>query len=141
VTVSGTLSDCKRLSNRKDLLLVEESSTRPNQQLNQAKNPRSSAHQSPHRKPTKTDKSAITKNKQTDQPQTQKPQVLPKVFSNTSRSNLAQPQTPVTSAASLSAQNAAKTGSDRLRAPDSVASAQRQLYPLANSDVVKRLIS
>ena len=93
----------------------------------------------PPKKQQTTMKSTKQTNQQTASPQTQKPQVLPKVFSNTSKSNLAQPQTPVTSAASLSAQNAAKTGSDRLRAPDSVASVQRQLYPLANSDVVKRL--
>jgi hypothetical protein len=67
------------------------------------------------------------------------PQVLPKVFTSTARSNPAQPQTPVTSAASLSDQNSLKTRSDRLRAPDSVAGVQRQLDPLASSEVVKRL--
>ena len=98
-------------------------------------------------KPTKlpkkqqvTDKSAIAKNKQTDQPQTQKPQVLPKVFSNTAKSNLATPQTPVTSASSQTPQNAAKTRPERVtHDPNSVANIQRQLYPLAFSDVVKRL--
>jgi hypothetical protein len=70
---------------------------------------------------------------------TQKPQVLPKVFTSTVRSNPAQPQTPVTSASSLSDQNSLKTRSDRLRAPDSVAGVQRQFDPLASSEVVKRL--
>ena len=79
---------------------------------------------------------------QTVRPQTQIPQVLPKVFSNTSKSNLVAPQTPMTSASSLSAQSAAKTRSERQRHdPNSVANIQRQLYPLANSDVVKRLTS
>jgi hypothetical protein len=44
-----------------------------------------------------------------------KPQVLPKVFTSTARSNPAQPQSPVTSASSVSAQNSLKTRSDRLR--------------------------
>ena len=93
-------------------------------------------------KPSKTDKSAITKNKQTDQPQTQKPQVLPKVFSNTQKSNLAQPQTPVTSNSIKSPQSAAMTRSERLtHDPNSVANIQRQLYPLASSDVVKQMTS
>ena len=77
---------------------------------------------------------------QTVQPQTQKPQVLPKVFSSTAKSNLVAPQTPMTSASSLSAQSAAKTRSEHQQHnPNSVANIQRQLYPLANSDVVKRL--
>ena len=74
-------------------------------------------------------------------PQQQKPQVLPKVFTSTARSNPVQPQTPVTSAASLSDQNSLKIRSDRLRAPDSVASVQRQIDPLAHDEVVKRLTS
>jgi hypothetical protein len=70
-----------------------------------------------------------------------KPQVLPKVFTSTARSNPVQPQTPVTSASSLATQNSLKTRSDRLRAPDSVAGVQRQLDPLAYDEVVKRLTS
>jgi len=89
----------------------------------------------------KSDNSAIPAKQQNPKPQTQKQQVLPKVFSNTQKSNLATPQTPVTSATSISLQNAAKTGSDRLRAPDSVANTQRQLDPFATSDVVKRLVN
>jgi len=100
-------------------------------------------------KPTKlpkkqqaTKKSPEQTKQQTVQPQTQKPQVLPKVFSNTSKSNLATPQTQVTSASSLSPQSALKTRSERLsHDPNSVANIQRQLDPLASSDVVKRLTS
>ena len=95
----------------------------------------------PKKQPVPTNSTKQTK-QQTVQSQTQKQQVLPKVFSNTSKSNLAQPQTPVTSASSLSAQNAAKSRSElKQHDPNSVANIQRQLYPLANSDVVKRLTS
>ena len=69
------------------------------------------------------------------------PQFLPKVFTSTARSNPAQPQTPLTSASSVAAQNSLKIRSDRLRAPDTVAVVQRQLDPLASSEVVKRLTS
>ena len=93
----------------------------------------------PKKTVSKTDAKKDADAKQKSASQTQKPQVLPNVFTSTARSNPAQPQTPVTSASSLSAQNAAKTRSDRLRAPDTVASVQRQLDPLASSDVVKRL--
>jgi len=100
-------------------------------------------------KPTKlpkkqqvTDNSAIPTKQQKSASQTQKQQVLPKVFSSTTKSNLATPQSPVTSASSLSAQSAANTRSERLtHDPNSVANIQRQLYPLANNDVVKRLTS
>jgi hypothetical protein len=89
-----------------------------------------------------SDKSAIPTKQQMSRSQTQKQQVLPKVFSNTAKSSLAQPQTPTTSAASLSAQSAAKTRSERLsHDPNSVANIQRQLDPLASSDVIKRLTS
>ena len=94
----------------------------------------------PPKKQQVTAKSPKQTKQQTASPQPQKPQVLPKVFSNTSKSNLAAPQTPVTSAASLSPQNAAKARSERVtHDPNSVANIQRQLYPLASSDVVKRL--
>ena len=89
-----------------------------------------------------TDKSAIPTKQQKSLSQTQKPQVLPKVFSNTQKSNLATPQQQTTSAASQISQSAAKTRSERLtHDPNSVANIQRQLYPLASSDVVKRLTS
>ncbi len=91
--------------------------------------------------PKKTDSKSDAEAKQKSAPLTQKPQVLPKVFTSTARSNPVQPQTPVTSASSLSAQNSLKTRSDRLRAPDTVAGVQRQLDPLASSEVVKRLTS
>ena len=87
-----------------------------------------------------TDKSAIPTKQQKSSSQTQKPQVLPKVFTNTTRSTLAQPQTPTTSNSIHSPQSAAMTRSERLtHDPNSVANIQRQLYPLASSDVVKRL--
>jgi hypothetical protein len=88
---------------------------------------------------SKTDATKDAEAKQKSASQTQKPQVLPNVFTSTARSNPAQPQSPVTSASSLSDQNSLKTRSDRLRAPDTVAGVQRQLDPLASSDVVKRL--
>ena len=94
-------------------------------------------------KPPKKQQATLKPPKQpTASPQTQKPQVLPKVFSSTTKSNLVAPQTPVTSATSLSTQNAAKTRSERVtHDPNSVANIQRQLDPLASSDVVKRLTS
>ena len=109
------------------------------------KKPKSVATPKPSKQPKKqqvTDKSFIPAKQQNPKSQTQKQQVLPKVFSNIQKSNLATPQTPVTSASSLSAQNAAKTHSERvIHDPNSVANIQRQLYPLASSDVVKRLTS
>jgi len=90
----------------------------------------------------KSDKSAIPTKQQKPASQTQKLQVLPKVFSNTTKSNLAQPQTPMTSNSSQSSQRAAMTRNERLtHDPNSVANIQRQLDPLASSDVVKRLTS
>ena len=95
----------------------------------------------PKKTDSKTDARTDAEAKQKSAAQTQKPQVLPNVFASTARSNPAQPQSPVTSASSLSDQNSLKTRSDRLRAPDTVAGVQRQLDPLAFSDVVKRLTS
>ena len=89
-----------------------------------------------------TDKSVTPTKQKKSAPQTQKHQVLPKVFTSTTKSNLVAPQTPVTSATSLSTQNAAKTRPERQQHdPNSVANIQRQIYPLANSDVIKRLTS
>ena len=109
------------------------------------KKPKHVAAPKPSKQPKKQqviDKSAISTRQQKSAQQTQKPQVLPKVFTNTTRSNLAQPQTPVTSNSIKSPQNAAKTRSERLsHDPNSVANIQQQLYPLASSDVVKRLTS
>lgn len=107
------------------------------------KKPKTVTAPKPSKQPKKqqvTDKSAIPTKQQKSAPQTQKPQVLPKVFTSTAKSNLAQPQTPVTSNSSLSPQSLAKTRSERLsHDPNSVANIQRQLDPLASSDVVKRL--
>ena len=93
----------------------------------------------PKKTDSKTDSKTDAEAKQKSAAQAPKPQVLPNVFTSTARSNLVAPQSPVTSASSVSAQNSLKTRSDRLRAPDTVAGVQRQLDPLASSDVVKRL--
>ena len=70
----------------------------------------------------KSDKSAIATKQQKSVAQTQKPQVLPKVFSNTQKPNLATPQGSVTSNSIKSPQSAAKTRSERLsHDPNSVA--------------------
>ena len=107
------------------------------------KKPKSVAAPKPKKQPKsqpKSDKSAIAKKQQKSASQTQTPQVLPKVFSNTSKSNLAQPQTPMTSNSINSPQSAAKTRSERLsHDPNSVANIQRQLDPLAFDPTVKKL--
>ena len=109
------------------------------------KKPKTVAAPKPPKPPKKqqvTDKSAIPTKQQKPASQTQKLQLLPKVFSNTTKSNLAQPQTPVTSNSIKSPQSAAQTSSQRvIHDPNSVANIQRQLDPLASSDVVKRLTS
>jgi len=109
------------------------------------KKPRTVAAPKPKKQPKKqqvTDKSAISTKQQNPKPQTQKAQVLPKVFSNTTKSNLATPKTPVTSNSIHSPQSLAMISSERLtHDPNSVANIQQQLYPLASSDVVKRLTS
>ena len=109
------------------------------------KKPKTVAAPKPTKLPKKqqlTDKSAVLSKQQKSEPQTQKQQVLPKVFSNTSKSNLATPQTPVTSNSIKSPQSAIKTRSERVtHDPNSVANIQLQLDPLASSDVVKRLTS
>ena len=107
------------------------------------KKPKSVAAPKPPKQPKKqqvSDKSAIPTKQQKSAPQTQKPQVLPKVFSNTQKSNLATPQTPVTSNSIKSPPSAAKTRSERLtHDPNSVANIQRQLYPLAFDPAIKKL--
>ena len=109
------------------------------------KKPKSIAALKPSKPPKKqqvTDKSAIPTKQQKSRSQTQKAQVLPKVFTNTTRSNLDQSQQQTTSNSIKSPQSAAMTRSERLtHDPNSVANTQRQLYPLASSDVVKRLTS
>ena len=107
------------------------------------KKPKTVAAPKPSKQPKKqqvTDKSAIPTKHQKSASQTQKPQVLPKVFSNTTRSNLVQPQTPVTSNSIKSPQSAAKTRSERLtHDPNSVANIQRQLDPLAFDPTITKL--
>ena len=75
-------------------------------------------------------------------PQLVKPQVLPLVFKSTARTNSATPQQQSSTSQS---QTAADTLQKRLMRqkhdPNSVANTQRQLDPLAFSDVVKRLTS
>ena len=127
---------------RNDLQKTQKkSATRPKA----VKKPKSVAAPKPSKLPKKqqvTDKSAISTKQQNPKPQTQKPQVLPNVFSNTTKSNLATPQTPTTSNSIKSPQSLAKTRSERLsHDPNSVANIQRQLDPLASNDVVKRLTS
>ena len=70
-------------------------------------------------------------------PQSVKPQVLPQVFKSTARSNRATPQQQSTSSQSQTSANTLKQR--QKHDPDSVANTQRQLDPLAFSDVVKRL--
>jgi len=89
-----------------------------------------------------TDKSATLTKQQKSLSQTQKPQVLPKVFSNTQKSNLASPQTPVTSNSIKSPQSAATTRPERVpHDPNSAANIQRQLDPLAFDPTIKKLTS
>lgn len=116
-------------------------STKKSTQRKSVKKSKSAAAPKPKKLPKKqqvTTKSAQPPKQQKSPSQTQKPQPLPNVFSSTARSNLEAPQTQIDSAASLAAQ----TRSKRLQHdPNSVANIQRQLYPLANSGVVKRLTS
>jgi len=89
-----------------------------------------------------TDKSATLTKQQKSLSQTQKPQVLPKVFSNTTKSTLATPQTSVTSNSIKSPQSAAMTRSQRVtHDPNSAANIQRQLDPLAFDPTIKKLTS
>jgi len=89
-----------------------------------------------------TDKSTTSTKQQKSASQTQKPQVLLKVFSSATKSNLATPQQQASSAVSLSPQSAIKTRSERLtHDPNSVANIQRQLYPLAFDSTIKKLTS
>ena len=95
-------------------------------------------------KPTKPTK-PTTPTKQSKKqvpPQAVKPQVLPLVFKNTARSNPATPQQQSTSSQSQNSANTLQQREKRQKHdPDSVANTQRQLDPLASSDVVKRLTS
>ena len=69
-----------------------------------------------------------------------KPTKSPKQFKSTARSNPATPQHQSTSSQSQTSANTLhKRPMRQKHDPNSVASIQRQLYPLANNDVVKRL--
>ena len=104
------------------------------------KKPKSVAAPKPSKLPKSQPKSAIPTKQQKSAPQSQKQQVLPKVFSNTQKSNLATPQTPTTSNSINSPQSLAMTRSERLtHDPNSVANIQRQLYPLAFDPAIKKL--
>ena len=83
-------------------------------------------------KPTKQSKKRLP-------PQSVKPQVLPLVFKNSTRSNAATPQQQSTSSQSQTSANTLKLR--QKHDPDSVANTQRQLDPFATNDVVKRLTS
>jgi hypothetical protein len=73
-------------------------------------------------------------------PQLVKPQVLPLVFKNSTRSNRATPQQQSsTSQRQTSANTLQQRPMRQQHDPDSVANTQRQLDPFASSDVVKRL--
>ena len=83
-------------------------------------------------KPTKQSKKQVP-------PQAVKPQVLPLVFKNSTRSNRATPQQ---QSSTSQRQTSANTLQQRQKHdPDSVANTQRQLDPFATNDVVKRLTS
>ena len=87
---------------------------------------------------TKPSKSSKQSKKQLP-PQAVKPQVLPLVFKNSTRSNRATPQQQSTTSLS---QNSANTLQQRQKHdPNSVANTQRLLDPFATNDVVKRLTS
>ena len=133
-------ADSERTAKHRQSVATKKASPRKS-----TKKPQSVAAPKPSKQPKKqqvTTKSATATKHKRSAPQTQKPQVLPKVFSSTSKSNLATPQQQTTSASSQIPQNAAMTHSERLsHEPNSVANIQRQLYPLASSDVVKRLTS
>ena len=117
----------------------KKSATRPKT----VKKPKTVAAPKPTKQPKsqpKSDNSATPTKQQQSLSQTQKQQVLPKVFASTAKSNLATPQTPVTSNSIKSPQSAAKTRSERLtHDPNSVANTQRQLDPLAFDPTVKKL--
>ena len=86
-------------------------------------------------KPTKQSKKQVP-------PQLAKPQVLPLVFKNSTRSNTATPsQQSSTSQSQTTANTLQQRPMLQKHDPNSVANTQRQLDPLASSDVVKRLTS
>ena len=133
-------ADSERKTKQRQPMATKKASPRKS-----TKKPKTVAAPKPLKPPKKqqvTDKSATSTKQQKSAQKTQKPQVLPKVFTSTTKSNLAQPQMPQTSATSLSVQNAAQTRSERMtHDPNSVANIQRQLDPLAFDPTVKKLTS
>jgi len=133
-------ADSERITKQRQPMATKKASPRKS-----TKKPKTVAAPKPSKQPNKqqvTDKSAQPPAQQKSAPQTQKTQVLPKVFSSTQKSNLAQPQTPMTSASSLSPQSAAQTSSQRvIHDPNSVANIQRQLDPIAFDSTIKKLTS
>ena len=131
-------ADSERTAKHRQSVATKKASPRKS-----TKKPRSVAAPKPSKLAKKqqvTDKSAVPTKQQKSASQTQKQQVLPKVFTNTTRSTLAQPQTPTTSNSIHSPQSLAKTRSERLsHDPNSVANIQRQLYPLAFDPTIKKL--
>ena len=131
-------ADSERTAKHRQSVATKKASPRKS-----TKKPRSVAAPKPSKLAKKqqvTDKSAVPTKQQKSASQTQKQQVLPKVFTNTTRSTLAQPQTPTTSNSIHSPQSLAKTRSERLsHDPNSVANIQRQLYPLAFDPAIKKL--
>jgi len=80
-----------------------------------------------------------TKQKKQVPPQLVKPQVLPLVFKNSTRSNIATPQRQSSTSQSHTSVNTLQQR--QKHDPNSVANTQRQLDPFATNDVVKRLTS
>jgi len=131
-------ADSERITKQRQPMATKKASPRKS-----TKKPKTVAAPKPTKQSKKqqvTDKSATSTKQQKSSSQTQKPQVLPKVFSNTSKSNLATPQTPVTSNNINRPQSAIKTRAERLpHDPNSVANIQRQLDPLAFDPTIKKL--
>ena len=131
-------ADSERTAKHRQSVATKKASPRKS-----TKKPQNVTAPKPSKQPKKqqvTDKSATPAKQQKSRSQTQKPQVLPKVFTNTTRSTLAQPQTPTTSNSINSPQSLAMTRSERLtHDPNSVANIQRQLYPLAFDPAIKKL--
>ena len=133
-------ADSERTAKHRQSVATKKASPRKS-----TKKPQNVTAPKPSKPPNKkqvTHKSAIPTKQQKSAQQTQKQQVLPKVFSNTQKSNLATPQGSVTSNSIKSPQSASMTRSERVvHDPNSVANIQRQLDPLAFDPTVKKLTS
>ena len=131
-------ADSERITKQRQPMATKKASPRKS-----TKKPKTVAAPKPLKPPKKqqvTDKSATSTKQQKSAQKTQKSQVLPKVFTSTTKSNLAQPQTPVTGASTHTPQSAMMTRSERLtHDPNSVANIQRQLDPLAFDPTIKKL--